>query len=94
MVARRFGMPVPETRASSGGPDRKEREELLALLEAAAAALHAQPLDGAGHEGARVPARPRLQEGDAGADPRRRRAATPGATCSTRCGRTLPAGRC
>ena len=47
-VARRFGMPVPERRVEPA-PDRKEREELLALLEAAAAALHAQPLDGAGH---------------------------------------------
>jgi DNA primase len=34
-VARRFGVPVPEQRWEAG-PDRKEREELLALLEAAA----------------------------------------------------------
>jgi DNA primase len=34
-LARRFGVPVPETRAEAG-PDRKEREELLALLSAAA----------------------------------------------------------
>jgi DNA primase len=37
-VARRFGVAVPERRGWDGGPgpDRKEREELLALLEAAA----------------------------------------------------------
>ncbi|HLA78110.1 MAG TPA: DNA primase, partial [Vicinamibacteria bacterium] len=35
LVARRFGVPVPE-RSSEMGPDRKEREELLALLDAAA----------------------------------------------------------
>lgn len=34
-VARRFGVPVPEQRWEAG-PDRKEREETLALLEAAA----------------------------------------------------------
>jgi DNA primase len=34
-VARRFGVPVPENRYD-GGPDRKQREEMLALLEAAA----------------------------------------------------------
>jgi DNA primase len=34
-LARRFGVPVPEGRAEPG-PDRKEREELLALMEAAA----------------------------------------------------------
>ena len=38
------------------------------------AALHAHVLGGAGHEGARVPARPRLPQGDAREDPRRRRA--------------------
>ena len=35
MLARRFGVPVPEGRVEPG-PDRKEREELLALMEAAA----------------------------------------------------------
>ncbi|HEX9189943.1 MAG TPA: DNA primase, partial [Vicinamibacteria bacterium] len=35
MLARRFGVPVPEGRVEPG-PDRKEREEMLALLEAAA----------------------------------------------------------
>jgi DNA primase len=34
LVARRFGIPVPENRYEQG-PDRKERDELLALLEAA-----------------------------------------------------------
>ena len=34
VVARRFGIPVPENRFDAG-PDRKEREQLLALLEAA-----------------------------------------------------------
>jgi DNA primase len=34
-VARRFGVQIPENR-SEAGPDRKEREELLALLDAAA----------------------------------------------------------
>jgi DNA primase len=34
-LARRFGVPVPENRHEVG-PDRKEREEMLALLEAAA----------------------------------------------------------
>jgi len=34
-VARRFGVPVPENRYEAG-PDRKEREELLALTQAAA----------------------------------------------------------
>ena len=34
-LARRFGVPVPENRVEAG-PDRKEREELLALMEAAA----------------------------------------------------------
>jgi DNA primase len=34
-VARRFGIPIPENR-SEAGPDRKEREELLALVDAAA----------------------------------------------------------
>jgi DNA primase len=36
MVARRFGVPIPETRRFDAGPDRKEREELRALLAAAA----------------------------------------------------------
>jgi DNA primase len=35
MLARRFGVPVPEGRVEPG-PDRKEREEMLALMEAAA----------------------------------------------------------
>jgi DNA primase len=35
MLARRFGVPVPEGRVDAG-PERKEREEMLALLEAAA----------------------------------------------------------
>jgi DNA primase len=35
VVARRFGIPVPENRFDAG-PDRKERDQLLALLEAAA----------------------------------------------------------
>ncbi|HSP19760.1 MAG TPA: DNA primase, partial [Myxococcaceae bacterium] len=35
MLARRFGVPVPEGRVEAG-PDRKDREELLALMEAAA----------------------------------------------------------
>jgi DNA primase len=35
-VARRFGVAVPERRSFEPGPDRKLREELLALLEAAA----------------------------------------------------------
>jgi DNA primase len=34
-VARRFGIPIPENRFEAG-PDRKERDSLLALLEAAA----------------------------------------------------------
>jgi DNA primase len=34
-VARRFGVPIPENRFEAG-PDRKERDQLLALLEAAA----------------------------------------------------------
>jgi len=34
-LARRFGVPIPEGRVEPG-PDRKEREELLALMEAAA----------------------------------------------------------
>jgi DNA primase len=34
-VARRFGIPIPENRFEAG-PDRKERDQLLALLEAAA----------------------------------------------------------
>src|SRR4029453_3571867 len=34
-VARRFGIPVPENRYDAG-PDRKERDQRLALLEAAA----------------------------------------------------------
>jgi DNA primase len=34
-VARRFGIPIPESRFEAG-PDRKERDALLALLEAAA----------------------------------------------------------
>jgi DNA primase len=34
-LARRFGVPVPE-RTEGPGPDRKEREEMLALLETAA----------------------------------------------------------
>jgi DNA primase len=34
-LARRFGVPVPENRYEPG-PDRKEREEMLALMEAAA----------------------------------------------------------
>jgi DNA primase len=36
MVARRFGVPIPETRGFERTEDRKEREEVLALLEAAA----------------------------------------------------------
>jgi DNA primase len=35
MLARRFGVPVPEGRVEAG-PERREREELLALMEAAA----------------------------------------------------------
>jgi DNA primase len=35
MLARRFGVPVPEGRVEPG-PDRKEREEMLALMETAA----------------------------------------------------------
>src|SRR6185295_1176124 len=35
-VARRFGVPIPENRFEAGGADRKERDQLLALLEAAA----------------------------------------------------------
>ncbi|HUG53677.1 MAG TPA: DNA primase [Vicinamibacteria bacterium] len=35
LVARRFGIPVPENRHEVG-PDRKERDEMLALLDAAA----------------------------------------------------------
>src|SRR4030095_10632662 len=35
LVAKRFGLTVPE-RSDDGGADRKQREELLALLEAAA----------------------------------------------------------
>jgi DNA primase len=35
MLARRFGVPVPEGRVEPG-PDRREREEILALMEAAA----------------------------------------------------------
>jgi DNA primase len=35
LVARRFGIPVPENRYEPG-PDRKERDELLGLLDAAA----------------------------------------------------------
>ena len=34
-LARRFGVPIPEGRGDAG-PDRKEREEMLALMEAAA----------------------------------------------------------
>jgi DNA primase len=36
MVARRFGVPIPETRSFDAGPDRRQRDELLALIEAAA----------------------------------------------------------
>jgi DNA primase len=36
MVADRFGVRVPESRYEPPGPDRKERDELLALLQAAA----------------------------------------------------------
>ncbi len=36
MVARRFGIAIPETRGFERTEDRKEREEILALLEAAA----------------------------------------------------------
>jgi DNA primase len=36
MVARRFGIAVPETRGFEPNQDRKEREEILSLLEAAA----------------------------------------------------------
>jgi len=36
MVARRFGVPIPETRSFDAGPDRKQKEELLGLIEAAA----------------------------------------------------------
>src|SRR5258707_4563024 len=35
LVARRFGIPVPENRYEQG-PDRKERDEMLTLLDAAA----------------------------------------------------------
>jgi DNA primase len=35
-LARRFGVPIPEGRRFEPGPDRKEREALLALMEAAA----------------------------------------------------------
>jgi DNA primase len=36
MVADRFGVRIPESRYEPPGPDRKERDELLALLQAAA----------------------------------------------------------
>jgi DNA primase len=35
-LARRFGVTLPERGGAEGAPDRKEREELLALMEAAA----------------------------------------------------------
>ena len=35
-VARRFGVTIPETRGYDPGPERKEREQILALLAAAA----------------------------------------------------------
>ncbi|NJK42606.1 MAG: DNA primase, partial [Aquincola sp.] len=34
-LAQRFGVPVPENRFEAG-PDRKERDEIFALMEAAA----------------------------------------------------------
>ena len=36
-LARRFGIPVPEVRGFDPGPERRQREELLELMEAAAA---------------------------------------------------------
>jgi DNA primase len=36
ILARRFGVPIPETRAFDAGPDRKQKEELLSLIETAA----------------------------------------------------------
>ena len=84
--------PVPESRYEIG-PDRKEREEMLAAHGGGRPALRAHAVDGAGHEGARVPARPRLQEGDARADPRRRRPRLAGTTSSARCAASSRRGR-
>ena len=63
---------------------------MLALMEAAAQHFTRTLLGGAGHEGARVPARARLREGrrSSGSAPARR--ATPGTTCSTRSARRFP----
>ena len=72
-LARRYSIAVPESRYEVG-PDRKEREELLAVMEAAAQHFERTLWTAPGHEGPRVPARPRLQEGDPREDPRRGRA--------------------
>ena len=91
IVARRFGIPVPENRYEQG-PDRKERDEMLVAARRRHRALHAQPLVGAGHArrastcsaagsrkrrwSASRPARPRI----------------PGATCSRCLKRRFPVG--
>ena len=84
-LARRFGVPVPESR-DEAGPDRKEREEMLALMEAAAEHFSRHALDRAGDQGSRVPAGPRLQEGDARADPRGGGPRFVGRPAAARCG--------
>src|SRR4026208_2353823 len=68
LVERRFGIPVPENRYEQG-PDRKERDEMLALLDAAPEACGPHLRAAPGREGPGDPARPRLQERDAGEDP-------------------------
>ncbi len=73
MLARRFGVPVPEGRVEPGARPQGARGDARAD-GGGGAALHPHLLGRAGDDGPRVPPRPRLPEGDAGEDPRRGRA--------------------
>ena len=54
---------VPEN-GHEAGPERKERDQILALMEAAAEHFARTLWTAPGHDGPRVPAGPRLQAGD------------------------------
>ena len=84
MLARRFGVPVPEGRVEAG-PERKEREEMLALMEAAAQHFTRTLWSAPGTKAREYLLGRGFEQGDARADPRRRGARRAGTTSSARC---------
>ena len=71
-VARRFGVPVPESTLRGGRRTARSARSCWRCWRRRPSTSRATSGRAAGHAGARVPAGPRLPEGDAGADPRRR----------------------